>query len=120
MSGAWHRPCPVRTWPGSPPRPLRERVCRLPTDCLLRTCPVPGTGLVRKGREGGVVEGDAVAPEGSVRLEEPGAERAGELLQRAPPCRLDLLGVARDRVALVQRLREEDVRPPRHVGRLVD
>src|SRR4051812_1013082 len=108
MSRAWHRTCPRRTRTGVAATPLCEGASRVPPGCPSEPCPVPGTGLVRKSRERRVVEGDAVAPEGAVRGQEPGAERARELVQRAPAGGLDLLRVARHRLALVHRLREED------------
>src|ERR671937_2629563 len=63
------------------------------------------------------MEGDAVAPEGSARLEEALAERAGELAERPPAGGFDLLSVARGDL-LVGAGRQEDVCSPRHLVRL--
>src|ERR671930_1018012 len=63
------------------------------------------------------MEGDAVAPEGSARLEEALAERAGELAERAPAGGFDLLSGARGDL-LVGAGRQEDVCSPRHLVRL--
>ena len=61
--------------------------------------------------EGGVVEGDAVAPQGAAGLEQALADRPGELLRAAPAGRADLVRVDR-REQLLVRARREDVRAP--------
>src|SRR5881392_4115988 len=57
-----------------------------------------GTGpacLRGHGCEGRVVQGDPVAPEGPAGREQAVAERAGELVDRAPARGRDLVGVVR-------------------------